>query len=221
MFGKEKIMFTRDELTVERPTYDELLTFIITGCDPECELFTTYISCDKKLSHEEKANIVRNKLGFFSEHILNAEKDYYFKFINELLTNVTLDNTSYITLLSSSIKDFDDIDDERIEEIKKIALLFTYITDNNDRYTTCIYDIIHQSKLLNLNTLQEKLVFFISTVDPELKFLEIYEEECKAEIIKYRAFIELGFGNNTILKLEKLYKQRFIDKTNNKKLIKK
>lgn len=220
-YGKEKIIFTREEFTIKSPTYDEIMTFIITGCDPECELFTTYISCDKKLSHEEKANIARNKLGFFSDRVLKAEKDYYFKFINKLLTNVTIDSTNYITLLASSIKNFDEIDNEKFEDIRKKSLLFSYGIDDNNRYTTCIYDIIHQSKLLNLNTLQEKLVFFISTVDPELKFLEIYEEECKAEIIKYRAFIELGFGNNTILKLEKLYKQKFLDKTNNKRLIKK
>ena len=128
----------------------------------------------------------------------------------ELLTDVKIDKSLYITIARECINNFDDITLERFDDINKLASLFIYSTNEESRYTTCLYNIIYQPNLLNLNNLNEKIVFLISCVDPELNLLTIYEEECKNETIKNRCIEELGFYHKDLIRFENMYKNRFM-----------
>lgn len=210
LYGKSKLCDTRGTTGFIAPTYDEYLAFVISSCDPDCKMFTTYLKCDKKLSHDKKRNIVRKETEFFSELLLKAEKDYYFKFINNLICDVGLDNSSYLSLLTNMIKSFDDVSFERFDEISKLALLWNFSASEEHRYTTCLYNIIYQPKLLGLNSVSEKMLFFITAVDPDLKLLTIYEEETRINMIKNRSLVELGFYNPNLIKIEKLVKNKYM-----------
>ena len=209
-YGKNKIISTREISNNTIPTYDEYLAFIITGCDPDCNLFKTFIGADDSLSKREKINLARKTVGFYSKRFMLAEKFYFFKYKKELLTDVKIDKSPYITIARECINNFDDITLERFDNINKLASLFIYSTNEESRYTTCLYNIIYQPNLLNLNNLNEKIVFLISCVDPELNLLTIYEEECKNETIKNRCIKELGFYHKDLIRFENMYKNRFM-----------
>lgn len=218
-FGKNKLVETSKEERLD-PTYDELLAFIITSCDPECKMYKGYLSADNTLTKTEKYNEARKNIGFFSKRILMAEKDFYLKYNNQLLTNVKEDNSNYINLVSSFINSFDNISDERFTELYFLSSLWK---NNNieSQYTTCIYNILHQSNLLGLKSAEERIIFFIDSVDPDLNLLDIYEQECKIDRIKERSLKELGFYNYSLIKLEKLYKNNFYKNQECKKLLNK
>lgn len=208
--GRERLAATKYDVFRFVPSYDEYLVFVISSLDPECSMFTTYLQCDKKLTKNEKINIVRKKAGFFSEIIFKAEKDYYFKFVNNLLTDVKIDSSSYIDLIASAYKSFDNISQDRFEVISKIADVWNYVVNPESKYTTCSYNLIHQSKLLGLNSLEDRIVFFICAVDPELKLLSIYEDENRTNIMKYRSLLELGFYNPRFIQIEKDFRNKYM-----------
>ena len=197
-YGKEKLAKTKNtDRTIS--TYDENLAFIITCCDPECKMFKTYLACDNSLTKTEKNNAARNSVGFFSKRIVYAERDYYFKFINKLLTDVKVDNSNYINLVSPYINSFNTVSQERFIELYDMAVLWRNKINKEATYTTCLYNIINQASLLGLNNIEEKFTFFISTIDPKLHLLDIYEEECRFEFIEKRSLEELGFYNKNRL----------------------
>lgn len=217
-YGKEKLAKTKNtDRTIS--TYDENLAFIITCCDPECKMFKTYLACDNSLTKTEKNNAARNSVGFFSKRIVYAERDYYFKFINKLLTDVKVDNSNYINLVSPYINSFNTVSQERFIELYDMAVLWRNKINKEATYTTCLYNIINQASLLGLNNIEEKFTFFISTIDPELHLLDIYEEECRFEFIEKRSLEELGFYNKNLIKIEKTYQKHFYP-NDNKKYIK-
>lgn len=217
-YGKEKLAKTKNtDRTIS--TYDENLAFIITCCDPECKMFKTYLACDNSLTKTEKNNVARNSVGFFSKRIVYAERDYYFKFINKLLTDVKVDNSNYINLVSPYINSFNTVSQERFIELYDMAVLWRNKINKEATYTTCLYNIINQASLLGLNNIEEKFTFFISTIDPELHLLDIYEEECRFEFIEKRSLEELGFYNKNLIKIEKTYQKHFYP-NDNKKYIK-
>ena len=208
--GKCKLCDTREITGCYNPTYDEYLVFAISSCDPECKMFTSYLKCNSKLNHDRKKNIVRKELGFFSEVLFKAEKDYYFKYINDLICDVTIDNSSYLSLISSTPSSFDDVSTERFDQISKLALLWNASVNEEHKYTTCLYNLIYQYKLLGINSLEEKLLFFVCAVDPELKLLSIYDEESKTNIMILRSLDEVGFYNPNLIKIEKTINKKFM-----------
>lgn len=211
-FGKTQLSKTggyRDNVLV--PSYDEYLTFIISSCDPQCSMYLTYLRCDNKMSYNYKKNMVRKEVGFFSELLLRAEKDYYHKFINDLLTDVRIDNSPYLSIiLNNSNISFDNISSERFESISKLALLWNASVDENHKYTTCLYNLIHQSKLLGIKSAEEKILFLVCALDPELKLLSIFEEESKMDKIKSRCLVEVGFYNSNFIKIEKIVMHKYM-----------
>ncbi len=208
--GREKLISTRDEYLGYIPTYDEFLTFVISCLDPSCKMFTTYLKCNNNLSEKDKQSIIRKEMGFFSKILLDAEKDYYFKFVNELFTDVRQDNSSYINLIVSLFKTFDNVSEEKFESISKMANVWNYVVNPDSKCTTCTYNLIHQSKLLNLNTLEDRIIFFILAVDPDLKLLSIYEDENRIDVMKYRSLNEVGIYNPKLIKIEEQFRKKYM-----------
>ena len=99
---------------------------------------------------------------------------------------------------------------ERFDQISKLALLWNASVNEEHKYTTCLYNLIYQYKLLGINSLEEKLLFFVCAVDPELKLLSIYEEESKTNIMKLRSLDEVGFYNPNLIKIEKTINKKFM-----------
>lgn len=210
-YGKQKILSTREYYYDMNPTYDEYMAFVIAACDPTCEMYKAYISCDESLTLFNKKNEARRKVGFFRQIVLQAEKVYYLKYINKLLTNVNKNNTNYLGLLCKIFKSFDNIDSKRCEELKELSIIWNDYTEENSKFQTCIYNLIYQSHLLKINSFEEKLIFFINCIDPELKLLNIYEEENHFDIIKKRSLDELGYYLKDLIFVEKEYKKRFLN----------
>lgn len=209
-YGKTKLLSTRGYYNDTNPSYDENMAFVIAALDPTCELFKAYISCESTMKKFDKESIARNKIGFFSKILLEAEKDYYFKYINKLLTNVNEDNTKYLSLLCKMFRSFDNLEENRLNELKDLSIIWNKYTNDNSKFQTCIYNLLHQSDLLSTSILEEKLAFFINCVDPELKILDIYEEECTYPRIEARIKEEFGYYLKDLINLEKEYKSKFI-----------
>ena len=188
---------------------DEEVLFLINSVDSNCEMYEIYLSCPNDLTNKNKESIIRNKLGFFSPYLLKYEYYYMNKFNQILLTNVNKDYSKNFVILAPMVKNFDEITDERFEQIQERVELYKEIPNISLTYQTCIYNILYQANILELNSMQEKLIFFINVIDPELTLLKIYSEESINNSIKQRAIDELGFFYKCLIKIELLYYKRF------------
>ena len=131
------------------------------------------------------------------------------KFNQRLLINVNKDYSKNFVILAPMVRNFDEITYERFKQIQEQVGLYKEIPNISLTYQTCIYNILYQANILDLNSMQEKLIFFINVLDPELKLLQIYSEESTYNNIKQRAIYELGFYFNCLIKIELLYYKRF------------
>ena len=204
LYQTKKIVDTRDSLC------NENLTFIILCCDPECNLYKSYLKCPNNLTTFQKENYCRNESGFFNKKVLFGEKDFYTKFINLLITEVNKDFTEFLNHIT--INSFDNITNERFEEINTLAQINRKNIKNNSYIQTSLFNILFQSNILNLITIEEKLAYFIASSDPDLLILTIYEEECMMGKIKKRIIDEFGIYHSELINLEKKYKDCFYPK---------
>lgn len=190
-------------------TLDEKLFFLINIIDPECHMYELYLNCPNQLTKAKKENIIRNNMGFFSTYLLNYEHYYIVQFQHRLITNVNKDLFKKFIILLPLVKSFDDVTEERLEHIENQAILYKEIPNINLNYQTCIYNILYQNHVLDLHTIQEKLLFFIKVMDPKLTLLKIYSEESNYKNIEKRSVEELGFFHKWLIKDELLYYQKF------------
>lgn len=190
-------------------TLDEKIFFLINTIDPNCRMYELYLSCPDNLNKQNKESIVRNNIGFFSNNLLKYEYAYMVKFRPRLLTDVNKDYSKKFFLLMPLVKNFDEITEERFENIANQAILYKEIPHINLNCHTCTYNILYQSQILGLTTMQEKLIFFIQVMDPELQLLKIYYEESTYSNIQMRSQNELGFYFKYLISAELLYCQKF------------
>lgn len=188
---------------------DEEILFLINSVDPNCEMYETYLSFPNDLTDETKKNVIINLFGFFSPYLLKYEYYYINNMDKRLLTNVNKDYSKNFVILAPIVRNFDEITDERFEQIKNQVEIYKSIPNINITYKTCIYNILYQANILELNSMHEKLIFFINAIDPELKLLQIYFEESNYNNIKKRSIDELGFFYKHLIKIELIYYKRF------------
>ena len=118
---------------------DEEVLFLINSVDSNCEMYEIYLSCPNDLTNKNKESIIRNKLGFFSSYLLKYEYYYMNKFNQRLLTNVNKDYSKNFVILAPMVKNFDEITDERFEQIQERVELYKEIPNISLTYQTCIY----------------------------------------------------------------------------------
>lgn len=190
-------------------TLDEKLFFLINIIDPNCHMYELYLSYPNELSNSSKENLIREKMGFFSSYLLKCEFYYTVQFHNKLIINVNKDYFKKFIILLPLVKSFDNVTEQRLEHIENQAILYKEIPNINLNYQTCIYNILYQAQVLELNNIQEQLLFFIKVMDPELTLLKIYSEESNYKNIEKRSLEELGFFHKILIKDELLYYQKF------------
>lgn len=196
-------------------TKDEKILFLINTIDPNCNIYETYLNFSDDLNNETKINVMKNIFGFFSPYLLKYEYYYINNVQKRLLINVNKDYLKNFMILAPMVKNFDEVSDERFKQIQEQVELYKEIPNINLNYQTCIYNILYQSNILELNSMQEKVAFFINAIDPELTLLKIYSEESNYSNIQKRSIEEFGFFYKYLIKIELLYYKRFCP---NKKL---
>lgn len=196
-------------------TKDEKILFLINTIDPNCNIYETYLNFSDDLNNETKINVMKNIFGFFSPYLLKYEYYYINNVQKRLLINVNKDYLKNFMILAPMVKNFDEVSDKRFKQIQEQVELYKEIPNINLNYQTCIYNILYQSNILELNSMQEKVAFFINAIDPELTLLKIYSEESNYSNIQKRSIEEFGFFYKYLIKIELLYYKRFCP---NKKL---
>ena len=126
---------------------------------------------------------------------------------------------------NNSFKKFKYIDDERKEQIRNNALLWSekHELSNTLRLALCLFSNLNDIKcnpknnntftgneLFDFTSNDEEVLFYMFVMDPELKLLEINFEECKMDMIKKRYHEEFGLDLDIrLLKIEQIYNDRF------------
>lgn len=190
-------------------TYDEVVLFYIYCCDPDLITYKNSIFLDNN-SQSYINNATRKELGFYNEKLLKYEKILFLETTKNLVTGVRNKNTAYLTLIISTTHSFEKTTPERFSEIKLLAEKWIKNQIKGTELQTCSYNLVNQSDLLKLNSVEEKVIFFISALDPELEALSIYEEESRISSLKKRINEVLGFYYDNLFKLEQLYSKKFI-----------
>lgn len=215
-----------------RLSFDEKTLYIIFIFDPNLITFKDFIASDiitkKEIKQETNELVkeamileresqtdtymmnVRKQIGFFENDLLKLEKTYFKKFLkdNELIKSVGKDCSSTLVELTTIMNSFKNIDEKKYQELKNKAEEYLRLFPTPD-FNTVIYHILNQNNILNLKSIKEQLIFLIMVMDPELKALEIYEEECIWSSIKERCEEEINFYHKDVFKLEKLYAEAF------------
>lgn len=224
---------TNPNIHLEFKTFDERILFLIMCEDPNLITFKEFLKTnltstqdikkeqnpkareelEKKRAQEilDLQTRVRNQIGFFDSKLLKFEKIYFQKFLSkqELISEVKQDNITILIALLPFINSFESISEEDFALLQKKAQLWLAETNAvNDLYTAA-YSCEYQNETLGLKNLSEKLAFLILTGDPDLKCLQIYEEESRTDEVKRRCLEELNYYNENLIKLEKLYHDRF------------
>ena len=210
-------------------SFDAKIFHLIATVDPGLEFYHLYSSLplttkneiDAATSLEEQkvllerrkseiSNIIaqiRQTLGFYDQRLLKYESFLYKKFlkVRTLSLNPTRNYINQVLLGTKLIRDFDNIDDEDFDNILNKATFWETTTNAIGNALLAAYNIVEQNNILGLSNTKEIIIFFILTVDPELKMLTIYEEECRKDRIKERIKEEFGFYNEDFLRIETLY----------------
>lgn len=211
-------------------SYDDRVIFLIRSTDPNLEALQTYLKYDfpssekiKNLqtSNPSEANVlkeqrkkeqnkcsteIREKIGFYDPQLLKYEIIFQKKFglnisslacVKKDYSNQLFNHANFIRTFSQNA--------EKIKELEQLAQEFIATFAKENLYTTTIYHILYNHKKLKLENLEDQFVFLISTCDPTLKLLAIFEEENTWDNVKKRALEELGFFNKDLIRIEKIY----------------
>ncbi len=214
------------------PTFDAKIVFLIEAVDPELKMYKTYleqsvilksqISAEEKLAkkmalmqkfNNQKGTIesnIRLKVGFYDNKLL-AYEIAYFKAIRcreELMPVVNHAHFHKIEAIFGEANGFQNISTKDNDEL--ILKAEDYISKYGSNINTLSFHLLYQSELLGLNSVDERVIFFILVMDKSLKILDIYNNESVWDEIKRRNLEEIGYYNKNLVYLEKAYQEKFV-----------
>lgn len=180
--------------------------FSVDGDDVQEELNQYYYQVD--LSKSEFRNIIRKNIGFYTPYLFKYEKIFFEKYLldKELINNSNILFDSSLINLFNCVTNFNHIDIERYNEIKRITDFYSL---NDYDYSTSLYHIFKQFSLLGLNTSQEQALFFILVNDPNLDILGNHFESCNLKDVYKFMFDRFGFVSEKAYLVEKEYRDKF------------
>lgn len=181
---------------------EELYFFLINSIDPECNILKYYLQNYNSNINKE----IKDKFGFYNEKFLYIEKKYNITLLNNFIFNINKDYSKILVLLSTCNLDFKTIDNDRMNEIKELSILWNNIQTNsntNERINSCIYNAVNQKDFLELNDEKEILMFIIFTIDSTFKLLQIHEDECNYKNIINRSKNEVGIYLKCLIDIER------------------
>lgn len=216
----------------ELPTFDAKIVFLIEAVDPNMEMYKTFlehpvvlksqIASEEKMARKmaltqrfnnQKGNIesnIRLNVGFYDAKLLNYEESY-FKAIRcheELMPVINHVYFHKLTPIFGESNGFENISKE--DNDKLILKAEDYISKYGSNITTLSFHLFYQSELLGLNSIDEKIIFFILVMDKNLKILDIFNDESIWDEIKRRMLDEVGYYNKDLVLLEKAYQEKFV-----------
>lgn len=230
LYEKTLLYLTTPTTSLQYKTFDEKVLFLISCVDPELQIFSSYLSSSiptleeictlpiEQQIEEEQIRLAKieelkkeifSKIGIHNTKLLKYESSMYRRYNKGFKVNVKINYLTSLLNHAQNIKDFESLSDEDIAKINMIAEYYLTKTNNETNPNTAAFNILTQRARLLLQSLPEELAFFITITDPELKLLQIYEEESTIPNIRQRAINELGYYDQNILRLEKRYHQRF------------
>ena len=214
-------------------SFDERIFYLINAVDPHLQAYYLYIQREitakkaikeatdpkdvkrlQEIRAQQLAQLedrIREELGFYDATLIKYEEKYRQKFVKEdyFVENVKVDFITSLLDLLRFIKGFKATSDDRYQALVQKAQMWLSKVSNPTDANSLAYNIFKQNHLLNLRNVEESLIFFILTIDPELKALRIYEEESTLEKMQERTLAELGFYNMNMVKAERMYHARF------------
>lgn len=217
-------------------TYDEKVAFVLLSCDPDLAFYKGYKSLDfqssakieamedpeEQLHAKEYNNLlfaelaaeVRIQIGFYEPKLLKYEEAFFKKFTREL---IPYSGKDYGNILFKLPHDFTQMTPAEYLFCKLQVSRYLSKVENID-IKTAIYHILFQPELLRLFSNEQRLLFFILAVDPELEFYQIYLDECTWNKIEARSKDEKGYFNENLYIVEKDYFKAFQPEDIKKKL---
>ncbi len=217
---------------VRMPSFDEQVLFFILACDPDLVYLKTYLNMGiisvkeieaapkskkrklEKARSEQLHNFtgsMREQMGFYDSKLLKYESVYFDEIVkyDGLVSNFKGDATTSLLRVSKLVRTFESVTDEEFERIKMISQEYQDSVEDPNSIHTLSYNILAKKRKVNLGSLKAKFVLLIHTIDPELKMLQIYEEESNVEEIERRVIEEFGYYDMELIRLERLYHLRF------------
>lgn len=217
-------------------TYDEKVAFVLLSCDPELSLYKGYRALDfqssatieamedpkdqvrakeyNELLFTELGAEVRSQIGFYEPKLLKYEEAFFKKFVKEL---IPYSGKDYGDNLFKLPHDFTQMTPTEYLFCKSQVSKYLTRVENVD-IKTAIYHILYQPDLLRLFSNEQRLLFFILAVDPELEFYQIYLDECIWDKIEARTKEEKGYFNENLYIIERDYFRAFQPEDIKKKL---
>lgn len=113
-----------------------------------------------------------------------------------------------------SIKNFDSLNDEMKKLLEKKAKLLKKNIYNKENlgkdyfYNFLIY-LFNYRNLNEVKTMEERLALLIEVLDPDFEIFKSFETNSKMKDIKNQALENLGFFNSELIRIEKLYIEKF------------
>jgi len=232
-YRRTLLYLTNSYINLELKTFDERVAFLIMMTDSNLVTFREFLKIDlismadiNKIENEKErdylTNIrnqtlsifesrVREKIGFYDVKLLKYEEMFFRRFFNdkELITEVENNNYDNLVFKSKFLKDFNEISDEKYEELTLVANTWLSLIPSQFNYKVAAYSVINQKKLLGLTNLAEQLTLFILLIDNNLDILKIYEEESILKNIESRIIEQFGFFNKELVVLERKFYDRF------------
>lgn len=209
-------------------SFDEKLYIIIYLFDPNCVMYELYKHTeivDRKKIDEEESDMGKQALlekrnmqiyelsqestkqiGLFCRQLIKFEPAYAKKYNKQKLdTNIKKDCSHKFLNRCEEYKNQPIVSEERYNEILDIVEKYKTMVESIE-WKTLVHHVFIQYELLGLRNYSEQIIFLIETIDPELKILQIYEEESNWNIMISRMKNALNFSSKELVYIEKIYK---------------
>ena len=224
---------TNPTISQELSTFDEKVLYLILSCDPELITMKTFISSDilpaSRINEEEDdkkrkgleqrryqeleqyATAVRQELGFYDGSLLKYESILSRRLLKKqgLIADVKIPSLDKLLKRAELIKTLDIITDNSLIRLRSICEMWLNEAKDPTDLNSLAYNLLNRFKDLHIYNIEEQLIIFILIADPNLDLLKIYEEESNFNQMKVRAKNELGFYNKDLIKVERLYHDKF------------
>lgn len=215
----------------EKYTYDEVCLLFILIFDEEALLYNRFLEivgphfeildrvtnarklrCSCDLSYAELKNLYGTRYqlyGFYEDDIVDFEARYVEKFLLKASLSVSFSNESFQKIVSSKLETFGKISIQRLNRIDEVLNNWRNVYKVKNIYSLLAFQLEKESQFFDNPTLEEKVVYLIRGIDPELTILQSYFENCKWHPIKQQALETFGFFSKEFIMLEKQYNEYY------------
>jgi len=204
----------------EFPTFDEKILFLINAIDPELMLYYNFLRTGYSLEEEEE---IRNQkadalisfmkmiTGTFDGQLLRYEELYFQKWLKyrDIVSFVKQDYSKEFFALFKRVESFNEVSESSFYALKNKAENYFANCDDAKSVTTICFNMKNPNNRLELYFPLQKIIFFLLVIDPDLNALRIFYDESNQNKIRERIKNELGFYHEDLIRIEKLFRERF------------